>query len=150
MSVALATNGQDNDTGDDWAPSGQSGTVGDASPGAGNTAATVVDLAGFEANWDGRAVTVSWETHTEIDHEGFYLWRSEFLEGEYTQITPTLISGEGGETWGAAYSYEDADVVSGITYHYRLEAVSIYGESAFHGPVEATAAGALCFFKALK
>ena len=41
-----------------------------------NTGPTSVDLASFEALWDGSSVTVLWETRSEVDHEGFHLWRS--------------------------------------------------------------------------
>ena len=149
MSVANARNGQDHDTADYWTEAGENGTIGDSTCGAGNTRSTAVDLASFEARWDGTAVKVLWETHTEVDHEGFHLWRAESIEEGYARITPALIPSEGGEIWGATYTFEDVDVVSTQTYHYKLEVVSIYGESNFHGPAKAKAAGGLCFFRAL-
>jgi hypothetical protein len=39
---------------------------------------------------------------------------------------------------GAAYTFKDDAVRMGSTYYYRLEAVDVYGHSAFHGPVSAT------------
>ena len=149
-SIARWSPDVDTDTGDDWGRSGYGGLLGPATPGSENMEEiVVVDLASFKARWDGSGVEVLWETRTEVDNEGFQVWRAEWVEGEFERITPALIPGEGGESWGASYTFDDADVVSGTTYHYKLETVDIYGGSVFHGPVEATAAGGLCFFRSI-
>lgn len=48
---------------------------------------TLVVLAYFSARHLGTDVLVWWETASEVDHEGFHLWRSEAEAGEYARIT---------------------------------------------------------------
>ena len=92
---------------------------------------------------------IRWETASEIDTEGFHVWRNETPDGEFTRITTGIIGAEGGETWGASYAVEDSEVDFGTSYFYKLEVVDVYGNSTYHGPVEAAAAGGLCFFKSI-
>ena len=99
---------------------------------------TLVELVSFEAEAFDTEVILCWETASEIDNEGFHLWRAAGEEEEYIKITPTLIPSEGGPTWGASYEYIDRDVSGGHTYFYKLEDIDIYGVSTFYGPVEAT------------
>ena len=104
---------------------------------------TLVDLASFDAIWEEATVAVRWETLSEIDTEGFHLWRSETEEGTYSKINPEMILSEGSAIHGAVYEFSDLDVQSGLTYWYKLEDLDIYGVSTFHGPVEAVPV-ALC------
>jgi len=104
---------------------------------------TLVDLLSFTAREIDGTVLVEWETASEIDTEGFNLWRSEAEEGEYEKITMELIPSEGSVIHGASYEHTDLDIVSGLTYWYKLEDIDIYGVSTFHGPVD-VAPLALC------
>jgi len=98
---------------------------------------TAIELLSFEAEADDGAVLLTWETAIEPDNVGFALWRSDSAEGAYSRITPSLIPAEGDATHGASYEYIDEEVDRGETYWYKLEDVDIYGQSAFHGPVNA-------------
>jgi hypothetical protein len=49
-----------------------------------------------------------------------------------------LIPAQGSADTGVSYDYTDTDVVTGVTYYYKLEDVDIHGVSTFHGPVSAT------------
>ncbi len=138
-SVSLISDGADTDQASDWATSGDSGTVGPHSQGYGNDGPTAVELVRFEATAQASGILISWETASEIDSEGFHLWRSASVEEPYEQITTEMIAAEGGPLWGASYTYEDLYVEMGKTYWYKLEDVDIYGQSTFHGPVEAMA-----------
>ncbi len=100
--------------------------------------ATVVVLSSFTATGHDGHVLVAWETASEIDNDGFNLWRSEAAEGEYAKLNTHLIPARGGPTTGASYSYDDEAVTNGVTYRYKLEDVDLYGVSTFHGPVAAT------------
>jgi hypothetical protein len=101
---------------------------------------TAVDLLSFTAKAGADSVTLNWETASEIDNVGFNIWRSQKADGPYTQLNATLIPAKGNADTGASYEYTDADVVQGVTYHYKLEDVDIHAGSAFHGPVSATPA----------
>jgi len=92
----------------------------------------VVDLISFTAEGGGDSILLTWRTASEIDTAGFHLWRADTEEGEYIRLTDALIASEGGPTWGAEYTYEDADVEPGWTYYYKLEEVADNGASTFH------------------
>jgi len=136
-SISLVINGDDNDAAADWAESGTSGTVGPHSQGYGNDGPTAIELVKFEATAHTSGILIAWETASEIDSEGFHLWRSASAEEPYEQITADMIAAQGGPLWGASYTYEDLDVEMGRTYWYKIEDIDIYGQSKFHGPVEA-------------
>ena len=104
--------------------------------------ALFVDFVLFDAQAMGRDVLLTWSTSEEIDAAGFYLWRSEGA-GEYEKITVDSIPAQGGPLFGADYTYLDPGLMVGQTYEYRLEAVNIYGQSQYEGPVSVTV-GALC------
>ena len=101
--------------------------------------ATVVVLASFTATAHDGYVLVEWETASEMDNDGFNLWRGQAQAGPYTQLNTDLIPARGGPTTGASYSYLDDAVSNGVTYWYKLEDVDIHGMSTFHGPVVAVA-----------
>ena len=52
-----------------------------------------IELSSFTAEGGANHITLRWETVAEIDHEGFYLWRSEAVNGPYARINPDLIPG---------------------------------------------------------
>lgn len=80
-------------------------------------------------------VRIEWETTSEIDTTGFHLWRGERADSYLTRITDVPIPAKGAPTWGAAYAFEDRDVVPGKTHFYELEDIGTAGMRAFHGPV---------------
>jgi len=100
---------------------------------------TLIELASFTATPHPGYVHVAWTTDSEVDNQGFYLWRATAAGGPYTRLNADLIPAQGGPTWGARYAYDDAAVTDGITYYYKLEDVDTHGASAFHGPVAALA-----------
>ena len=99
---------------------------------------TPIELISFEAESLDDAVLLSWETATEMDNAGFFLWRMKFEAGDYFKITSELIPAEGNQFTGASYEFVDGDVEEGATYYYKLEDVDYYGNSSFHGPIEIT------------
>ena len=101
-----------------------------------------VDFIRFDAQALGRDVQITWTTAEEIEAAGFYIWRSD-EGGEFELITDDPIPAQGGPLFGADYTYLDQGLMVGQTYEYRLEAVNIYGQSQYEGPVAVTV-GALC------
>jgi hypothetical protein len=99
---------------------------------------TAVELASFTATGNNKRVVLEWDTRTEKDNAGFYLWRADTEQGDYTRITQDLIPAEGTATQGTSYSFADYAVVRGQTYYYKLEDMDRNGASTFHGPVSAT------------
>lgn len=103
---------------------------------------SAVLLADFAAASQPDHVLVTWQTFSEFDNAGFNLYRALAVDGERTLLgwTPSAAPGS---TAGAAYSYQDFDVVAGQTYWYWLEDVDLLGVATLHGPVNAVQGGML-------
>ncbi|HNS49711.1 MAG TPA: hypothetical protein PKO09_00840 [Anaerolineae bacterium] len=105
---------------------------------------TSVWLVSFEAAPLGAAILVTWQTAHEVDNLGFNLYRAESQAGPMARLNDTLIPTQvpPGSPFGAVYVWLDEDgLVPGQDYYYWLEDVDLYGRSALHGPVQATAEG---------
>jgi len=98
-----------------------------------------VTLAEFSAAQNGNRIQVTWETVSELSNRGFNLYRGTSPSGPDRQLNATLIPSQSqGNPGGFIYTWEDyADLVSGTTYYYWLEDVSISGVATLHGPVSA-------------
>lgn len=86
-------------------------------------------------------VIVTWETESELDTAGFYLYRSESEGGPYERITDQLIPASPDPNTGGSYSFTDNDVVAGRTYYYELEDIETSGTATRHGPIVVEARG---------
>jgi len=95
---------------------------------------TAVDVASFGAEAGVGAVTLEWETATEVDNAGFNLYRAEAVEGPYERVNGVLIAARGDAVEGWEYTFVDKGLSSGV-YYYKLEDVSTGGEVTVHGPV---------------
>jgi plastocyanin len=97
-----------------------------------------VTLAAFEATAQGGAIQISWETVSEVNNTGFYLYRSD--SGDWSSATRLgfIPSQAPGSAQGAAYTWQDFDVAAGQTAWYWLEDVDVSGALTQHGPVSAT------------
>lgn len=94
----------------------------------------------FTATASNGAVTIGWETASEIDNAGFFVWKGQLKadktecsrHGEdYTEvkrISPFILAQES----GTSYSYSDSQVASGNTYCYALEDVDLMDKHTFH------------------
>ena len=107
------------------------------------TEPTLVELISFAAKPGPHNILLSWETASEIDSAGFYLWRSERESSGYERITVALVPAEGSPTQGASYQYDDKDVEPGKTYYYKLEDVDTGGSRSYYGPVSAQVPAAI-------
>jgi len=86
-------------------------------------------------------VSLRWTTASEINTEGFNVYRSEAKDGEYVRLNEALIPARGNPSTGASYVFVDSNVRRGRTYYYKLEDVDTSGASTFHGPISATVRG---------
>jgi hypothetical protein len=69
-------------------------------------------------------VEIKWETATEQETAGFFLYRSKTPDGEFEPINADkIIDSKGNPVSGASYTYIDANVIPGETYYYILEEV---------------------------
>jgi len=92
-----------------------------------------IELNSFEAYACEQGVMLEWNVAAEINHAGYNIYRAE-RDGEYAKINAELISAPLGR---GSRQYEYLDNVQPGIYFYRLEDVSLDGESAFYGPIQA-------------
>jgi len=100
-------------------------------------ARAAVTLVSFTATGELNRVVVDWETGTEFDSSGFFVWRSTTENGAYNSISDFIVS-KGNSMVGAPYSWIDEEVVNDTTYWYKLEAIDTKQNSVFYGPESAT------------
>lgn len=72
-------------------------------------------------------IVVQWETETEIDTAGFYLYRSDSDAGSPERLNDQVIVSRGDPLTGASYEFVDADVRPGHVYTYYLEELEVNG-----------------------
>jgi hypothetical protein len=113
-----------------------------ASNGNPGDAPLAVKLASFEALPAGSAISIEWESTSEIDTLGYNLYRSDgAADAERLRLNENLIPSQApGSAGGAAYTWLDDSVTPATTYFYWLEEVDSAGGTTLHGPVIATPA----------
>ena len=95
-----------------------------------------VTLSILQAGCTDHGIVISWQTQSEIECAGFYVWRSFSKSSGYERITPVLIKSKGSGAQGAEYSYTDRRIEE-RDYYYQIEEVSICGNRVYYGPVHA-------------
>jgi len=103
----------------------------------GADASLPVELSSFTATADGAGIILRWVTESEANNLGFHIYRALSKDGVYNRINAELIRGAGTSTVRHVYTFTDPDVVSGLTYWYKLEDVALDGSTGMHGPVSA-------------
>ncbi len=105
--------------------------------------AVPVELASLTASPASGGILVRWTTLSEQDNLGFNLYRSLEAASGWVMINTALIPGAGTTSERHDYSFLDDGVSTGPTYYYLLEDVDVTGRTTTHGPVSASAGGAL-------
>lgn len=87
------------------------------------------------------AITITWQTETEVDTAGFNVYRSLSPEGPYERLNAELIPGRGSASSGSSYTFTDEAVSPRQTYYYQLEDVEMDNSTTRHEVVGYTAPG---------
>lgn len=96
-----------------------------------------VELIDFSLTYSStKGVKIFWQTRSEINSLGFYLWRSELKSSGYIKITRKLIQSHHTSANSHDYSYFDNNVRSGNTYWYKIEEIATNGSNEFFGPIK--------------
>ena len=98
-----------------------------------------VELASFIANLISDGIQLQWTTFSEINNDGFEIWRSIDNDQNFQllssyQNNPEL-AGAGNSSSTHQYGYLDREIQDGHTYYYQLWDVSFGGERVSHPPV---------------
>ena len=98
-----------------------------------------ITLTDFSANTVASVVLLTWVTESEIENQGFNLYR-KLLGGEYALLSSFLdnsaLVGQGTTTQKHVYDYFDRAVQPGATYVYQLADVDYAGQETKHKEVE--------------
>lgn len=102
-----------------------------------------IELASFEAFYERGEIVLKWITESEINNEGFEIFKSENAQnGNYTLIssyrTNEGLQGQGNSTTRHQYSYIDRAILPEQMYWYKLADVDYNGNRTLHGPVNAS------------
>lgn len=101
---------------------------------------TVIVLYSFDLVVDGDSVNVCWETASEQETAGFWVYRMD-AEGQWHRIHDEMIIAQG--IWnggvGGAYCVADPGARPGETFTYKLVEVEFVGNELTYGPFERTA-----------
>ena len=97
---------------------------------------TAVDLLYFTSKSLGDAIQLDWETASEVDNLGFYLYRSITPVKPQEPLTDLIPSQSPGGMEGAVYTYVDDTVTFGVQYYYWLEDIDLSSRvDSVSGPV---------------
>lgn len=86
---------------------------------------------GFVAVPSDQQAVLDWDDNQEPDLAGYHVYRSLSSGGQYTQITPSLLS-------GSSSTFIDSGLTNGTTYYYVVKAVDTGdNQSAYSGEASA-------------
>jgi protocatechuate 3,4-dioxygenase beta subunit len=93
-----------------------------------------ISLDRFYAVTQEKAIVLHWQTTSEIETAGFYVFRSEDNNRDHAvRITSALIASHG--SGGGDYSFTDSAVEPNVTYTYWLVEVTFDGDTEDYGPI---------------
>ena len=101
-------------------------------------AQTAVSLSRFTATGRVNNILIEWETATEFNNAGFFVWASDAEDGIYDPISD-FFEAQGDGVTGVIYGFVDEDVEPAVPKYYKLEAIDLNQSSEFFGPVSAAA-----------
>jgi hypothetical protein len=91
-----------------------------------------VKLSAFAAKTLSNSIQLYWKTESEVDNQGFELWRKSDADSQFVMIATYLsepdLVGLGSSTSGKSYQYNDYQVQYGQNYKYRLVDVNAAGQ----------------------
>lgn len=93
-----------------------------------------IELLSWTATPGNKKVTLNWETASELNHDGFEIYRSTTTKENFRLFKSYISSNElkpKGNT-GGKYSIVDQSVLNMETYHYKLVDVSVDGKRKEH------------------
>jgi len=90
----------------------------------------MVTLTDFQVNSDSNGVELSWRIVTDLDNEGFNVWR-RVSGGFWEKLNNSPIPAQGDNS---SYYFVFVDSEASQDFEYRLEDIDRFGNSTFHYP----------------
>ncbi|MBN1998645.1 T9SS type A sorting domain-containing protein [candidate division KSB1 bacterium] len=95
-----------------------------------------VELSSFTAELVSDGVLLEWETQSETENLGFYLYRSTDKKETPERITKKIIPGAGNSNSAQKYKFIDNNVQIGHVYYYTLADVRFDGYETRHKEIQ--------------
>lgn len=86
-----------------------------------------VELVNFKATVVNKDIALEWETHSELNNEGFEILRKEDASGSFEKIG--FVKGSGNSNAKNTYSYTDKTVFQNTDYYYKLRQIDFDGHA---------------------
>ena len=102
---------------------------------------TMAFISSFKAYEESGHAVVRWETASEINTGGFYLFRKDDSSGRFHPVNKPFLPGLLHSPRGGVYRLVDGTALYGETYTYRLIEVESSGTKRLHGPFTVTIGG---------
>jgi hypothetical protein len=100
-----------------------------------------VELVSFYAIGELNQIKLNWKTASELNNEGFEIYRSVGSEDNYqlldSYISNQELKGLSNSSSGKTYTYNDHFVYRDLVYHYKLVDVDVAGNRTEHKAVKA-------------
>jgi hypothetical protein len=94
-----------------------------------------VEFYAYEARAEQGQVLLTWITESELENQGFDIYRSISVNGDYVKINGQRIRGAGTSSERHEYSYVDDRIDQDGNYYYKIADVDLNGRTRLHGPV---------------
>ncbi len=95
-----------------------------------------VELVSFTAVTDYGKLILEWSTASEINNEGFFIYRSQNQNGPFLQrVNHAMIPGQGNTNTSTQYEFVDKNVEAEVTYYYKLQSRDFDGTVHDYGKV---------------
>ncbi len=94
-----------------------------------------VEMSRFGGVRNKNSITIQWCTASEIGCFGFHIWRKSENDSNFSRITADsdLIFGHRNSSAENEYSFIDYNIKNFHSYTYKIEELTMSGESNFHG-----------------
>lgn len=79
-----------------------------------------VKISAFSATAGYGKIKLEWETSSEVNNDGFFIYRSTEQNGEFSPVNTEIIPGQGNSNIAHTYQITDSEVEEGNTYYYKL------------------------------
>jgi uncharacterized repeat protein (TIGR01451 family) len=97
-----------------------------------------VELVNFRVEEKNGYVQLFWQTHTETNNLGFFVYRSDQIDGIYIKVNNEIIAGAGNSESIRQYSYNDYTAEFEKKYFYKIGDVKLGGAITMHEATETT------------
>jgi Subtilase family/MAM domain, meprin/A5/mu/FlgD Ig-like domain len=99
-----------------------------------------VELTAFSATMEKNTILLTWRTESEINNQGFIVYRQTGEEGDWLEISHfndnEELQGQGTVSYSSDYEFVDSGVLENTLYKYKLADIDYEGKITFSNIIE--------------